>query len=221
MQYPTKLSLARVLGQIPAGRPVRMEREMQRSNRNSDSTTSPGRDPLWPGTGTETKIIPSRNLSEALSAQQSQRGPATPGKAQQLRDHASQKRCAASSPGASPCRGHTPNERGAPGRPRPTCPRQAPARGPSFVRRSPRCRSPRAPFPPPGRAALSAGAGPTPELTCGDCGVGSAAGLGSLGSARGPLTQPPRTPHRRPEPARPERLVRPDGRWAPGARARP
>lgn len=55
----------------------------------------------------------------------------------------------------------------------------------------------------------------------GSCGVGSAAGRGSLGSARGPLAQPPRTPHRRSEPARPECRVCPDGRWAPGARARP
>lgn len=55
----------------------------------------------------------------------------------------------------------------------------------------------------------------------GGCGVGSAAGRGSLGSARGPLAQPPSTPHRRPEPARPECRVCPDGRWAPGARARP
>lgn len=55
----------------------------------------------------------------------------------------------------------------------------------------------------------------------GGCGVGSAAGQGSLGSARGPLAQPPRTPHRRSEPARPECRVCPDGRWAPGARARP
>lgn len=195
---------------------------MRRSNRTRQHHISRTRPALaW---GRNFKVTPLRYLSETLRAVQSRgktaagsrqagKGTAAPGSRFGEETH--------SAPGASPSPGHTPDERRAPGRPRPTCPRQAPARGPSFVRSSPRCRSPRAPFPPPGRAAPSAGAGPTPELTCGGCGVGSAARRGSLGSARGPLAQPPGTPHRRPEPALPECRVCPDGRWAPGARARP
>lgn len=192
---------------------------MRRSNREPDSTTSPVCDPLWPGAGTWAKVIPSQYLSETLRAVRSSRaklqlGPGEPGKAEQLRAPPSPRFAEAtrSARGASPAPGHAPNERRAPGRSRPTCPRQAPARGPSFVRSGPRCRSPRAPFPPPGHTAPSAGAGPTPELTCRGCGVGSSAGPDSLCSARGPLAQPPRTPHRRPEPARPECRICPEGR---------
>lgn len=45
-----------------------MDREMQRSSREPDSTKSPVCDPRWPGTGTWAKVIPSQYLSETLRA---------------------------------------------------------------------------------------------------------------------------------------------------------